>query len=269
LLLPDLFGEFFSEVIRGADETAQKNHYHLLVSSSHNNREDIEVAMQMTRGRVDGLVIMSPAIDARSLEDNLPRSLPVVLLNCHAGDLNTDTISIDNYDGAFRMVQHLIEHGHRRISIIKGPARNFDAAERLRGYRAALVTGGREVSPALELQGDFSESSGFDAVMAMLKMRDIPSAIFATNDAMAVGALRALQQSGINVPENVALAGFDDIPVARYLTPSLSSVRIGIKDLGERAINQLLHAIRSKNTHTKQQYLSPAEIVVRESCGRH
>jgi LacI family transcriptional regulator len=141
LLLPDLFGEFFSEVIRGCDQTAQQYRYQLLVSSSHNSRIAIESALRMMRGRVDALVIMSPHIDAQTLNENLPRTLPVVLLNCYVESKGFDSLNIDNCTGACAMTAHLISHGHTRIAIIKGTEGNFDAAERLRGYRMALEEG--------------------------------------------------------------------------------------------------------------------------------
>jgi LacI family transcriptional regulator len=269
LLLPDLYGEFFSEIIRGADETAQKNHYHLLVSSSHNDRQEIEAALQMTRGRVDGLVIMSPGIDAQTLQRNLPHTLPVLLLNCYVRGHSVDSINIDNFGGSYRMINHLLSHGHQRVAMIKGPGRNYDAAERFRGYREALRDSGAKHEAALELEGNFSESSGFDAVRILLKQGGRPDAIFAANDATAVGALSALQEAGVHVPNEIALAGFDDIPIARYLTPALSTVHAGISKLGELAIEKVLHAVRSKNIHEKEQALSPAEVVIRESCGIH
>ncbi len=269
LLLPDLYGEFFSEIIRGADETAQKNHYHLLVSSSHNDRQEIEAALQMTRGRVDGLVIMSPGIDAQTLQRNLPHTLPVLLLNCYVRGHSVDSINIDNFGGSYQMIKHLLSHGHRRVAIIKGPGKNYDAEERLRGYREALRDGGAEFSPELELPGNFSEASGYDAVRLLLKRGAPPPAIFAGNDATAVGAMSALQEAGVQVPDEISLAGFDDIPIARYLTPALSTVHTGISRLGELAIEKVLHAVQSKNIHEKDQVLSPAEVVIRESCGVH
>lgn len=267
LLLPDLFGEFFSEVLRGSDQTAQQAHYHLVVSSSHNNKEAIEAALRMMRGRVDGLVIMSPHIDAETLNENLPHSLPVVLLNCYVQSDKFDALNIDNYGGAFAMTQHLLSHGHRRVAIIKGTEHNFDAAERLRGYRDAMRQFGGEVDERLELSGAFSESSGYEAATELLKLLPRPTAVFASNDSMAIGALSALRDRGVQVPEEIALAGFDDVPIASFLTPTLSSVQVGIHHLGVRAIETLLHAVRHKNTHRKQQVVLPTKLSLRESCG--
>src|SRR5512140_2508683 len=212
LLLPDLFGEFFSEVIRGSDQTAQQHKYHLLVSSSHNNREEIAAALKMMRGRVDGLVVMSPHIDAHTLNVNLPQNHPVVLLNCHVEGDAFDSLNIDNVRGSREMVAHLISHGHRRIAIIKGAEQNIDAEERLTGYREAMAQAGLKRDEALELPGEFNEASGFEAVEKILHLQPRPTAIFASNDSMAIGALSALRDAGLQIPQDMALVGFDDVP---------------------------------------------------------
>lgn len=267
LLLPDLFGEFFSEVIRGADQTAQQNQYHLVVSSSHNNKEEIEAALRMMRGRVDGLVIMSPHIDAQSLQENLPHDLPVTLLNCHVDGNVHDSLNIDNFGGAYQMVHHLLNHGHRRIAILKGTDQNLDAEERLRGYRQALTSSGVQVEEVYECSGNFSEASGFDAAKKLLSLSPLPTAIFASNDSMAIGALSALRDAGVQVPSDMALAGFDDIPVCAYLTPSLTSVHVSVDRLGVLAVTNVLAAVKAKNAHKPQQSVLATTLSIRESCG--
>jgi LacI family transcriptional regulator len=269
MLLPDLFGEFFSEVIRGSDQTAQGHQYHLLLSSSHSNREEITGAMRTMRGRVDGLIIMSPHVDARTLNENLPHSLPAVLLNCHVEGKAFDSINVDNFKGAAEMVRHLISHGHRRIAIINGTEKNFDAEERLRGYRFAMGEVNGEDTHELEFPGDFSEASGYEAVRKMLRLPRWPTAIFAANDATAIGAMSALQEAGIQMPKEMAVAGFDDIPIAAYIAPSLTTVSCSISELGALAVNRLLHAVREKNNHVKQQSMLPIRLALRDSCGCH
>jgi len=162
VLLPDLYGEFFSEVIRGMDDTAQKNGFHLLISRAYADRHGIETAIRAMRGRVDGVVAMSPDLDANSLL-NLPSTIPVVLLCSVSRGNEIDSLTIQNFRGAREMVAHLISRGHKRIAIIKGSPRNYDAAERLRGYRMALREAGIELDPALEREGDFTEAAGYSA----------------------------------------------------------------------------------------------------------
>jgi LacI family transcriptional regulator len=267
VLLPDLHGEFFSEVIRGIDLAARRNAYHVLVSGFHSDRSEIEAVLRAMRGRVDGLIVLSPDVDAQTLQRNLPETLPVVLLNTPVDGTTFDSIQIDNYGGAYAMVRHLAGLGHRRIALIRGPKENVDAQERLRGYHDALAVDGMETSPQLEIEGDFSEDSGYRAGRHLLKLKPRPTAVFATNDSMAIGCLFALREAGVRVPEDVALAGFDDIPIARYLTPSLSSVHVPISELGMRAMERLLHAVDTKNEQERRQETVPTTLVVRGSCG--
>lgn len=266
VLLPDLYGEFFSEVIRGIDQTAQREGYHLLVSSSHEERPAVEAALRSMRGRVDGLIVMSPEMDSQAAVRNLPARFPLVLLNCPT-ETEFDALNVANFAGARAMVRHFLELGHRRIAIVRGAERNFDAAERLRGYRAALVEAGLQPSPKLEISGDFSEVSGFRAVAELIRRRPRPTAVFAANDSMAIGALSALRQARLRVPQDVAVAGFDDIPMARYLDPPLSSVHVDISALGERATLRLLSAVRNKDGHERRAETLPTTLVLRRSCG--
>ena len=266
VLLPDLYGEFFSEIIRGIDHTAQAAGYHILVSSSHDSKDEIDAALRSMRGRVDGLIIMSPDLEAQRTLQTLQGSFPVVLLNGGAEAEAFDTITIENHEGAHEMTRHLIARGHRRIAMVCGPQRNYDAAERLRGYHTALTEGGIEPEASLVVRGDFSELSGYGAVSQLLELEPRPTAIFAANDSMAIGALSALREAGLRVPDDVAVAGFDDIPLARYMNPPLSTVHVDISQLGERAAALLLASLR-KGNRPHQQLQLPTTLVIRASCG--
>ena len=267
VLLPDLYGEFFSEVIRGIDQKAQEKGYHVLVSSSHNDKSEIEAAMRAMRGRVDGLIVMSPDIDAQALVANLPETLPVVLLNCAVDGEAFDSLNIDNAGGAIAMTRHLIALGHRGVAIVTGAERNYDAAERLRGFRTAMDAAGLAPNAAWEVRGDFTEAAGYEAALALLARHPRPTAVFAANDSMAIGAMSAFRESGVGVPHDIAVAGFDDIPIARYMSPPLSSVHVPISQLGELAMEKLLRAVRDKNQHQRGQDRLSTTLVVRESCG--
>jgi LacI family transcriptional regulator len=240
VVLPDLHGEFFSELVRGIDQVAREHRQYLLVSSYHGNPEEQGAALRAMRGRVDGLLVMSPYVDDSGyLTQNLSPSLPAVLINTHLPDAGYVSLRIDNHGGAVQMVRHLVGRGHRRIAFITGPDDNFDARERLRGYRdalAELLPG----EPEWVLPGDFGEASGHDAGGVLAASPALPDAVFAANDMMALGCLFAFNQAGIDVPGQVALVGFDDIPLARYVHPPLTTMRVNISELGERALRALL-----------------------------
>jgi LacI family transcriptional regulator len=210
---------------------------------------------------------MAPMVEASVLQDLLPENVPIVLLNSSDGGHAYSSLRIDSYGGARAIVTHLVEHGHERIGIINGPSRNFDAEERLRGYRAALAAAGLEANAALEVPGDFTVSGGFRGAEALLGLPARPTAIFAANDGMAIGALSALQAAGVAVPEEMALAGFDDVSSTQYTIPPLSSVHGQVSELGARAVVRLAEAVASRAPSSSLQETIPATLVLRRSCG--
>ena len=268
VLLPDVYGEFFSELIRGIDTTARRAGYHLLVSGFHSAPGEVEAVLRAMRGRVDGLVAMSPDVGPETLRRNLPESLPLVLLNGspEAKAHGFAGIRIDNLGGALAMGRHLIGLGHRAIAFLAGPEANRDAEERRRGFREALDEAGLVALPALELAGDFTEESGYRAGRELLALPLRPTAIFAANDSMAIGCLLALREAGVRVPEDSALGGFDDIPISRFISPPLTTVRVAIADLGTRAMERLLLAFAGSVGEPLEE-LAPATLIVRGSCG--
>ena len=268
-LLPDMHGEFFSELIRGIDRAARAQSYHLLLSSSHGDAGETAIALQAMLGRVDGLLIMSPHADPGFVEEYLPPTLPAILLNPVHGHTRLPALAVDNRAGAYAMTRHLAHCGHRHIAFIAGPKGNLDAEERLQGYLDAL----RELLPGVEHQvvpGDFSEESGYRAGSLIARQKPLPQALFAANDSMAIGCLFALGEAGLRVPDDIALAGYDDIPSARFTQPPLTTVRVRIADLGGRAFDQLVALVASDGQTKAQlhsvQMLAP-ELVLRASCG--
>jgi len=280
VVLPDLHGEFFSELVRGVDQVAREHRLHLLVSSYHGQPEEQISALRAMRGRVDGLLVMSPYAAAQvSIAEELAATLPTVLINAQDAGADTPSLNVDNYGGAQAMVEHLVAAGHRRIAFIAGPDDNFDANERLRGYREALA---RLLPDAREwvLPGKFDEASGHAAGAALLAAQERPDAVFAANDMMALGCLFGLVQGGLRVPDDIAVTGFDDIPLARYVHPALTTMRVNIAELGARAARMLLARLNpepaaesapASGEHHEQQEkprqsepLRP-ELIVRES----
>ena len=265
-LLPDLHGEFFSELIRGIDLAARARGLHLLVSSSHGDASEAAAALRAMQGRVDGMLVMSPHVDAGFLRDQLLADLPMVLMNTPLETERYSIMNVDNYGGAFAMVRHLIGCGHRRIALIAGPEHNYDAAERLRGYCAAMARFAPMVSTQV-MQGDFTEESGNRAGRQLLALKVRPQAVFAANDIMAAGCLYALKEAGVRVPDDIALTGFDDIPIARFVSPPLTTVRIRIADLGQRALERLVQTLEEPATTQASVQTLECEIVIRASCG--
>jgi LacI family transcriptional regulator len=267
VLLPDLYGEFFSELIRGIDRAVRARGLHLLLSCSHGDAAEAKAALVAMRGRVDGLLIMSPHVDSDVLTASLPPAMPTVLMNTHVDAVGFSNINIDNYGGAGAMVRHLVGRGHRRIAHIAGPENNADAKSRLSGYLDRLAEMLPGVLPQV-LRGDFSEESGYRAGRQLVSLSERPDAVFAANDMMAVGCLFALSEAGIAVPDEIALAGFDDVPIARFVNPPLTTVRIRIAELGELALERLVTAIEAGELDNVTRQTLRTELVVRSSCSR-
>lgn len=266
VLLPDLYGEFFSELIRGIDGAARERKLQLLLSSSHGDAAEMVAAVQTMRGRVDGLLVMAPHLDAVGLGERFPGSLPLVFMNSRV-EREVPSVAIDSYAGARAMVRHLVACGHSTIAHLAGPADNFDAHERLRGYRDELAASLPAAAPQV-LIGDFSEASGYRAGQELAAAARRPAALFAANDMMALGALSALLAGGLEVPRDLALAGFDDIPLAAYVRPALTTVRASIADLGRHAVNKLAAVIEGQAGEPSSPSLTlQPEPVVRQSSG--
>jgi LacI family transcriptional regulator len=264
VVLPDLYGEFFSELMRGVDQVARDHGQHLLVSSYHGNPQEQAEALRTMRGRVDGLLLMSPYADDTGLAEHLVPTQPAVLINSQAMGADVPSLNIDNYAAAGEMVRHLAAAGRTRIAFIAGPADNFDARDRLRGYRDAL----REAVPGAQpwvIEGDFGEASGHAAATRLLAAAPRPDAIFAANDMMALGCLFACQQAGIDVPGEIAIAGFDDIPLARYAHPPLTTMRVDIAGIGAQAMRMLLRRLEAKAEPDDTADVVGVQLIARES----
>ncbi|MFC7380349.1 LacI family DNA-binding transcriptional regulator [Brevundimonas sp. GCM10030266] len=263
VILPDLYGEFFSELIRGMDVAARALGYHLIVSSSHDDADEASAALRSMRGRVDGLIVLSPHLGAANLASGLAGRTPVLLMNGGAATDGRPSVVVDNHGGAVAAVEHLIASGRQRIAHIAGPAGNLEAEARLAGYLEAMAAAGL---PTMVVDGSFTKASGQEAGEALVRRADRPDAVFAANDNMAVGALLAFQDAGLRVPEDVAMVGFDDIPLAGLVRPALTTLKINIAETGRNALERLVRLIgpATDSADTACEVVHP-ELVVRGS----
>lgn len=272
VILPDLGGEFFSELIRNIDRVAWEHGFHIMISASHSHRNEADLLLQlMGQGWVDGLIVMVPVLGKISAT-LLPKvNIPMVLLNLPEEHDPFIHINVDNYRGAYLITRHLIGHAYSPIAMIRGPVGNYDADMREKGFLTALA----EDNHRLELddsnyieRGDFNRRSGYLAMIRLLSLPVPPRAVFAANDEMAIGAFNAVQQHGLRIPEQVAIVGFDDIEVTYCIRPSLTTVHLPITELGTTAAEKLIAAILNPDDNAKGQHIVlPTGLVIRESCG--
>lgn len=245
VILPDLFGEFFSEIIRGIDLVAHESGMHLLLGNMHGNTHATAAAIAAMRGRVDGLLVMPPELTPETLAEHLDPALPTVLLNYDASALDLPYVAVDNYHGAYAMTEALLERGARQVIHIAGPKHNRDARDRQRGFADAMAKIAGERSPVV-LPGDFSEEAGVQAARLLVQGQLPADAVFAANDLMAVGCILELRKAGMSVPGDLMVAGFDDIPLARHLTPGLTTMQVEIDRLGSTGMMMLLRLLRGE-----------------------
>lgn len=266
VVLPDLFGEFFSELIRGIDRVAYAHGLQLLLSNMHGNPHEATSAVRKMRGRVDGLLVMVPDAENATLLEALSPALPTVLLNCHDSKAGFASVGIDNEGGARAMTEFLISRGYRRIAFVSGPRNNRDSAARQAGFVAALAAGTGERRPPI-IAGDFSEASGAEAARLVTEGQVPADAIFCANDMMAVGCCAALAKAGIEIGTDIGVAGFDDIPIAHYTAPALTTMNARIAELGAAAAEKLIRLIGDPASSRDATILSP-QLIARASTAR-
>jgi LacI family transcriptional regulator len=266
VVLPDLFGEYFSELVRGIDRVAHAHGLQLLLSNMHGSPHETASAIRAMRGRVDGLLVMPPEGDGSYLRDALPVGLPAILLNHDEIHGEASAVGIDNHGGAQTVTRHLVARGYRRIAHISGPKHNRDARERQRGFVDAIAATIGERGPII-VPGDFTEAGGAEAARLLIAGKVPFDAVFCANDMMALGCISVLADAGLGIPDDVGVAGFDDIPLAHYATPPLTTMKVHIADIGERAMTGLLSQMRGSSEPPALQILLP-ELVVRASTIR-
>jgi LacI family transcriptional regulator len=256
---------FLPAVIEGISSVAEASDFLLLVQPVENARHPDFYMKLVLEGNVDGIIFSPTNLDDRFLIEQHPRNIPTVLWGRLPG-IDLPFVDVDNAKAARTAVEHLIAQGHRRIACITvSTVEELASADRLRGYRLALETHGLPFDEAIVRYGNFDEQSGFEAMRSLLAMTHRPSAVFVASDVVAFGALRATRSAGLNVPQDLAVVGFDDIPASKYVSPPLTTVRLPVRELGVIATQMLLEMFQTGNRPDSR--LLDTELVIRESCG--
>jgi len=254
---------FFAGVVRGISAAVSAAGRQLVLALAAGEERPLE--RYLTPQHVDGVLLVSLHGDDPLPELLRTRGLPVVLGGRPPSGYGGAYVDVDNVGGAQAGVAHLVACGRKRIATIGGPRDMGAGQDRLAGYRAALAAAGLEEDPGLLVEGDFSEVSGLQAMRSLLACHPDLDAVFAANDLMAIGALRALRESGRRVPEDVAVVGFDDSPLSRVTDPPLSTVRQPVDEMGREMAEMLLRLITGADGDIQQSAVLPTELVVRAS----
>jgi LacI family repressor for deo operon, udp, cdd, tsx, nupC, and nupG len=260
---PNLTDYTFASVIEGAEMEARQHGYFLLSSSAATPAAFCELVDELVgHGRVDGLIVINPYSDARF--EHIPRNFPLVFVGARSHDLNIGSVSLDDETVACEATRHLLSLGHTHIALITGPMAEDCSQDRLAGYSRALREAGLEVDRDLIAEGDWSATSGQEAFLSFTKQGCLPTAVFAQNDRMAMGVLRAARDRGLHVPFQLAVIGVDDMPLASYFDPPLTTMRQDMPRIGQEATRMLLDILQGKNQAPRQLKLT-AQLIIRQS----
>ena len=268
VLLPTISSPFFGRVVASLELILRRSGYECFVCSYDFDREqELGKLAFLARYHVDGIVYVPENVTAGEVRARVG-AIPVVLIDRSLDQADYDTVVVDNLNAAYGAIEHLINQGHRRIGIIAGPSGIYTAQERLRGYRRVHEDFDLPIDDDLILEGDYSVESGHRLMDALLKRTDPPSAVFVTNYEMTLGAIMALNESPIRVPDELSIIGFDNQQLARIVKPALTIVVQPIQSIGETAAALLLKRLKEDHTGFPAMHRLKTRLVMDESVKR-
>ncbi|MFD3517629.1 LacI family DNA-binding transcriptional regulator [Streptomyces sp. NPDC058657] len=268
LVFNDLDSPWAVEIIRGVEEVAHESDVGTVVSAIHGRAGAARQWMTNLRARAsDGVILVTSALEPGLHDELRLLGVPLVVIDPDGSPATeAPTVGATNWAGGMAATEHLLALGHRRIGFIEGPPRLLCSRARLDGYRAALDAAGVPVEKELIVRGDFYHESGFTGCNRLLDLGRPPTAVFASSDQMALGAIEALRRRGLRVPEDMSIVGFDDLPEVRWSAPPLTTVRQPLSDMGKLAARTVLELARSVEPASLRIELA-TELVVRSSTG--
>jgi len=271
LMLPSITNPVFPTILKGVEDTALENGYVIVFCNSDEKIEKESLYFEIFKNRwVDGIIFS--VVTGNKEEESYIRAIyekgtPVVLIDREIDGYFANVVMIDNKKSAFDATTHLLELNHRKIGCITGPLNIKMFAKRLQGYRKALAEYGIEFNEDLVKEADLTIKGGSLAVKELLSQKELPTAIFACNDFMAIGAIKELQRNGLKVPNDVSVIGFDDIPLASLVTPSLTTIAQPLYEMGVEAMNLLMRLMEKKGA-SRRKILLDTQLVIRDSTSK-
>jgi len=266
LLVPDLETGYIGEIIRGIDTELEISQYDIVLYTTHRREaKEAGYVASLAQGVVDGLLLVLPRNPLNFLDSLRQRHFPHVLIDHQGVDDQGPAVGATNWQGAYTATEYLIKLGHKRIGFITGWMDLGCARDRLAGYKSALRTYHLPVDENLIYEGDFHQPSGYEGASAFVKLPDPPTAIFASNDVMAMGAIEAVRVHGLHISNDMSILGFDDIPQVVNLHPRLTTVRQPLEQMGRVAAQMLMDFLKAPQKIPHRIEL-PTELIVRDSC---
>jgi LacI family transcriptional regulator len=268
LFVSDITNPFWTTITRGVEDAGSEEGYSVILCNTDENQHKLESYVNLLLQRqADGFLIVPISSDPRVVQSIQKRDIPVVVLDRPLPDVEVDVVRSDSEGGAYELVKYLIGLGHRRIVMFSGPLEIATSSQRFAGYQRALVEHGMSPDPNLLMLGEFKQESGYRMAQHMLaSVVPRPTAVFAGNNLIAVGILRALYEAGLRVPDDISVVTFDDLPLVPQ--PFLTLAAQAPYELGRRAAKLLIAQIMGREAPGNRQIVLPVELVVRQSCMR-
>lgn len=265
-IVPQVEYAYFAGIADGVVAAAESHGLAVLLTSTMNHsRKQLEYVDLLVEQGVDGIVYSGNFVSNRALSSAIEHGMPVVVVDeALVGAPPTDTVLVDDYAGAYQAVAHLTSLGHQRIALVTGPPTLNSVRERRHGYIDALIKAGLDPDCQLVLSGQFTEEFGVGALPRVLAAQESPTAVFAASDIIAIGMMMGAKNLGIRIPHDLSIVGFDDVPLARYVSPRLTTIRTPLAKLAESAVNALIDRMERPDTPPRV-VTTPVALVVGES----
>ena len=266
MLIPDITNPFFAEIVRGVEDAANKNSFNVILCNTDDKLKKEKIYLEILKGkRVDGFILGTAHVKDKSILELEKKKFPYILISRNIEKLNKNCIIVDDVEGGIMATEYLIKMGHRRIAHITGPLKTRSALNRLKGYKLALKKHDIEYSDELVGEGDFRIKGGYQVMKRFLKLAEPPTAIFAANDLLALGAMQVIQKKNFRIPEDFSVIGFNDIKLASFVYPPLTTIRQPMLEMGGLAVKTLIKIIE-KGEFTQRKEVLESRLIIRESC---
>jgi LacI family repressor for deo operon, udp, cdd, tsx, nupC, and nupG len=266
VVVPDIARPFFSQVLKGIQHTAIESGYRVILGDTENNIErEGEFVDLLFQRQADGMILLTARMDKERIEQ-ISRQFPTVLACEYFDGLDISTVSIDNISAARKITEHLINIGHTKIAHITGPMNVVLSRDRLKGYRQAMEIHDLSIDATFIQEGDLSLECSYNQMIKLLSLKSPPTAVFVYNDEMAIGAIKAIKDSGLKVPEDVAVVGIDNLEISSIVEPHITTIDQPKYEIGKKAMELLVQLINGIKLENKK-FVFRDKLIIRESCG--
>jgi DNA-binding LacI/PurR family transcriptional regulator len=266
VMVSDISNPFFSEIARGVHDVARGKSYVIALCNTERRVENEEIfSRTLLENQIAGLIFVGGAMGEEHLRKLRENHVPFVIAGRRSSGLSMPTVAVDNMAVGYQATQHLVGLGHRKIMFLSGPSDSATSRDRQQGHMQVMQANG--YAP-LVAEGDFKMETGFSLASRLAKMnqKKRPTAVFAANDMMAIGLILGLTNQGLKIPKDLAVVGCDDIPMAKLIKPTLTTIRVPMYEIGARAMDMLMALLEGKQSPIVQTLLLGSEVVIRESA---